>query len=29
MYTFDIVVPTLFGVEAITAKEIVNLGYDI
>ena len=29
MYTFDIVVPTLFGVEAIVAKEIVNLGYDI
>lgn len=29
MYTFDIVVPTLFGVEAITAKEIVKLGYDI
>ena len=29
MNTFDIVVPTLFGVEAVTAKEIRNLGYDI
>ena len=29
MKTFDIVVPTLFGVEAVTAKEIRNLGYDI
>lgn len=29
MQIFDIVVPTLFGVESITAKEIVKLGYDI
>lgn len=29
MNTFDIITPTLFGVEAVTAKEIVKLGYDI
>ncbi len=29
MKTFDIVVPTLFGVEAVTAREIRNLGYDV
>lgn len=29
MEQFEIVVPTLFGIEAVTAREIKNLGYEV